>query len=536
MPRVENVEEVKSYIKETALKSAMDRTSLNKDKSGCEVKGIKAIHPITGKEVPIFLGDFVLGDYGTGAVMAVPAHDQRDYEYAATHNLDIIEVIKGGNISEKAFEKSDYLGAGCKLINSEEFDGVTVEEAKSLITKKLINMNLAKETNNYKMRDWVFGRQRFWGEPIPMIYCEDCGWVPADEKDLPVMLPDVAEYEPTDNGESPLAKIDSFVNCKCPKCGKDAKRETDTMPQWAGSSWYFLRYMDPKNNMEFASQEAMKYWNRVDYYDGGSEHIARHLLYARFWIQMLYNFGLVPKKEMIWTRITHGMVLGSDNEKMSKSKGNVINPDEIINNYGADALRVYEMFMGDYAQDAPWSSETLSGCKRFLDRVERLGNKLNCKEGYTDDVLVNKTIKKVTEDNENLKYNTAIAALMSMLNCYERYSEGIAKDDYRVLLMLLNPVAPHLTEELNEIYKLGNSICLSNWPIYDKEKIIDKCVVIGIQVNGKLRSTIEVNVDEDDEKVKEIALKEKNVIAHTNGKNIEKIIVVKNRMVNIVVK
>ena len=388
MPRVENKEEVNAYILETSKKSSMDRTELNKGKTGVEIKGIKAINPINGKEVPIFLGDFVLGDYGTGAVMAVPSHDQRDFEYAKEHNLEMVEVISGGDTSVKAFEKHDYLGKGCKLVNSEEFTGMTVEEAKEAITNKLEKEGIARRVNNYKMRDWIFSRQRFWGEPIPMIYCDKCGWEPMDEKDLPLLLPDIAEYEPTDTGESPLAKIDSFVNTTCPKCGGPAKRETDTMPNWAGSSWYFLRFMDPHNDKEFASMDAMKYWNRVDWYNGGMEHTARHLLYARFWVQMLYNFGLVPKKEMIWTRVSHGMVLGDNNEKMSKSKGNVINPDDIVNDYGADTLRVYEMFMGDYEQDAPWSTDSLKGCKRFIDRVIRLKEELGKVSDNFDYILI----------------------------------------------------------------------------------------------------------------------------------------------------
>ena len=385
------------------------------------------------------------------------------------------------------------------------------------------------------MRDWIFSRQRFWGEPIPMINCPDCGWVPMNEEDLPLLLPDVVEYEPTEDGESPLANITEWVNCKCPKCGKDAKRETDTMPNWAGSSWYFLRYMDPHNDKEFASMDAMKYWKKVDYYDGGMEHTARHLLYARFWVQFLYNIGLVPSKEMIWTRISHGMVLGSNNEKMSKSKGNVINPDDIVNEYGADTLRTYEMFMGDYQMDAPWSTESLRGCDRFLKRVERLGEKLNDKDGYTDEVLVNKTIKKVTEDNETLKYNTAISALMTLLNAYDK-QESITKDDYRILLVLLNPDAPHITEELNEKYNLGKPICESEWPKYDESKIVDDKLTIGVQVNGKLRGTIEIDNGEDEESIKEKAMNVENVKKFTEGKTIVKTIVIKNKIVNIVVK
>ena len=536
MPRVTNKEEVMAYIEETKAKSNLERTDLNKSKTGCEVKGVKAIHPITKEEVPIFLGDFVLGDYGTGAVMAVPSHDERDYEYALAHNLPMIVVIDGGDTSSHAFEKQDYLGKGCTLINSAEFTGLTVEEAKEAITEKLVKQKIARRVNNYKMRDWVFGRQRFWGEPIPMIYCENCGWVPESEENLPVVLPDVAEYEPTDNGESPLAKIEEFVNCKCPKCGRDAKRETDTMPQWAGSSWYFLRYMDPKNKEEFASMEAMKYWGQVDYYDGGSEHTARHLLYARFWVQMLYDYGLTPKSEMIWTRVAHGMVLGSNGEKMSKSKGNVINPDDMVKEYGADTLRTYEMFMGDYQMDAPWSTETLKGCKRFLERVVKLGSKLNEKVGYTDEVLVNKTIKKVTTDNETLKYNTAISSLMSMLNEYDKYKDGITKDDYRVLLHLLNPDAPHITEELNEQYNLGKPLCESAWPIYDEAKTIDKEITIGVQINGKLRSEVTLELNESEELAKDKVLNQDNVKKYIDEKEIVKFIYIPNKIINIIVK
>ena len=535
MPRVKNKKEVEKYIKETSLKSTMDRTELNKGKSGVLVKGVKAINPVNGKEVPIYLGDFVLGDYGTGAVMAVPSHDQRDFEYAKEHDLEIIQVIDGRDISECAFEKGDYLGKGCKLINSEEYSGLTVEEAKEKLTTMLEDKGIGRRVNNYKMRDWVFGRQRFWGEPIPMIHCDKCGWVPVPDSDLPVVLPDVVNYEPTEDGESPLAAIEEFVNCKCPKCGAAAKRETDTMPQWAGSSWYFLRYMDPHNDKEFASMKKMKYWNRVDWYNGGMEHTARHLLYARFWVQFLYNIGLVPNKEMIWTRVSHGMILGSNGEKMSKSKGNVVNPDEIVNAYGADTLRVYEMFIGDYTQDAPWNTDSLKGCDRFLRKVERLGEKVVDKTGYSQEVLMNKTIKKVTDDNLSMKYNTAISALMILVNELEKQDE-ITKDDYRTLLVLLNPDAPHITEELNEKYKLGKPICESTWPDYDEEKIVDEAITIAVQVNGKVRGSIDIAKDEDDESVKAKAMKLENVIKFTEGKEIVKTIVIKNKIVNIVVK
>ena len=535
LPRVENKDEVMDYIHETEKKSAMDRTELNKGKTGCILKGIKAINPVNGREVPVFLGDFVLGSYGTGAVMAVPSHDQRDFEYAVAHNLEMIQVIDGADVSEHAFEKQDYLGVGCKLINSEEFTGLTVEDAKEAITKKLESEGIARRVNNYKMRDWIFSRQRFWGEPIPMINCPKCGWVPMNESDLPLVLPDVAEYEPTDDGESPLAKITSWVNTKCPKCGGDATRETDTMPQWAGSSWYFLRFMDAHNAHEFASMDAMKYWGKVNWYNGGMEHTARHLLYARFWVQMLYNFGLVPNKEMIDVRVSHGMILGSDNQKMSKSKGNVINPDDIVNEYGADTLRTYEMFMGDYQMDAPWNTDSLKGCKRFIDRVIKLGEKLNDKIGYSNEVLINKTIDKVSNDLVTLKYNTAVSALMILLNELDSY-ETITKDEYRLLLTLLNPIAPHITEELNEYYALGNTICKSSWPVVDKSKLVENETTIGVQVNGKVRGTITVSADETEDEIKEKALSEENVKKHIEGKEIVKVIVIKGRIVNIVVK
>ena len=537
MPRVENKEEVKKYIEETKKKSAMDRTELNKGKTGCILKGIKAINPINGKEVPIFLGDFVLGDYGTGAVMAVPSHDQRDFEYAKEHNIEMIQVIDGEDTKEHAFEKQDYLNKGCKLINSEEFSGLTVEEAKEKITEKLVNQKIARKVNNYKMRDWIFSRQRFWGEPIPMINCPECGWVPMNEDELPLLLPDVAEYEPTDDGESPLAKITDWVNCKCPKCGHDAKRETDTMPNWAGSSWYFLRFMDAHNTEEFASMDAMKYWNRVDWYNGGMEHTARHLLYARFWVQFLYNIGLVPNKEMIWTRVSHGMILGSNGEKMSKSKGNVINPDDIVNEFGADTLRVYEMFIGDYQQDASWSTDSLKGCSKFIDRIIKLGEKLNGSNEFSKDteILMNQTIKKVTDDLENIKYNTAVSALMILLNELEKKAE-ISNKDYRTLLLILNPIAPHITEELNEKYELGDLLCKSAWPSYDTSKLVDDTYEMVVQVNGKVRGKIEVDIDITKEEMEKQALNIENVKNHIEGKEIVKVIIIPKKLVNIVVK
>ena len=536
MPKIQNKEEVQNYILETSKKSNMDRTSLNKTKTGCILKGIEAINPVNGKKVPIFVGDFVLGSYGTGAVMAVPAHDARDYEYAKVHNLEMIEVISGGNIKEKAYEKEEYLPINPKLLNSEEFTGLTVSEAKEKITEKLVKMGKAKVVNNYKMRDWIFSRQRFWGEPIPMINCPKCGWVPVPENELPVLLPDVANYEPTDDGESPLAKITDWVNCKCPKCGADAKRETDTMPNWAGSSWYFLRFMDAHNNKEFASMDAMKYWGKVDWYNGGMEHTARHLLYARFWVQFLYNIGLVPNKEMIYKRVSHGMVLGSNKEKMSKSKGNVINPDDIVNEFGADTLRLYEMFMGDYKEDVPWSTESLKGCKRFIDKVIRLKDTLNDNEGFTKDLekIQNQTIKKVTYDLDNMAYNTAVSSLMILTNAYQD-AKSISKEDYRLLLTLLNPIAPHITEELNE--SIGFSpIVNSTWPVYDEDKTKDTTVTIAVSVNGKVRGKLEVDVDTPSDILQEKAFTLPNVQNFTNGKEIVKVIAIPNKIVNIVVK
>lgn len=528
---ITNMDEVKKYQDFAKSKSAFERTEVNKDKTGVKLEGITVKNPLNGEIVDVFISDYVMMGYGTGAIMAVPAHDQRDYEFAKKFNLKIIPVIKGGDI-----EKEAYTGDG-QMINSDFLNGC--ENKKDSIKKMLEyleNKKIGREKVNYKLQDWIFSRQRFWGEPIPMIHCDKCGWQPVKEEDLPLLLPDVAEYEPTENGESPLAKITDWVNCKCPKCGSDAKRETDTMPNWAGSSWYFLRYMDAHNDNAFASMEAMKYWKKVNWYNGGMEHTARHLLYARFWVQFLYNIGLVPSKEMIWTRVSHGMVLGSDNQKMSKSKGNVINPDDIIKEYGADTLRTYEMFMGDYQQDAPWSTDSLKGCKRFIDKVIRLYDKVNNEKGLTKsfEVVQNKTIKNVTLDLERMGYNTYISSLMILTNAYDD-SESISKEDYRLLLQLLNPVAPHITEELNE--KLGYTpIFESKWPTYDESKLVEEDFDIAVQVNGKLRATISININDDEQTIKEKALNSQNVIKHTEGKEIVKVIVIKNKIVNVVVK
>lgn len=524
----EQREDVNKYIDACKLKNDMERTELNKDKTGV-FTGAYAINPVNGCEIPIWISDYVLASYGTGAIMAVPAHDTRDFEFATKFGLKIIPVLQGPT------EELPYVGDGVH-INSEFLNGLGKEEAISKMIKWLEENKCGEAQINYKMRDWIFSRQRFWGEPIPMVHCDTCGWVPLNESDLPLVLPDVAEYEPTDDGESPLANITDWVNTTCPKCGGPARRETDTMPNWAGSSWYFLRFMDAHNDHEFASMDAMKYWNRVDWYNGGMEHTARHLLYARFWVQFLYNIGLVPHKEMIWTRVSHGMVLGSNNEKMSKSKGNVINPDDIVNEYGADTLRVYEMFMGDYEQDAPWSTDSLKGCKRFLDRIVRLKDRVASGDEYSKNLetIIHQSIKKVTYDLSHIAYNTAVSTLMILLNKYEE-CEHITKKDYTLLLTLLNPMAPHITEELNESFG-QKPICEGTWPEYDEAKTILNEKEIGVQVNGKLRGSIVVSIDDSEDVIKDKALNNDNVKRHIEGLEIVKVIVIKGRIVNIVVK
>ncbi len=530
--KISNFDEIESYREKIKNKTEFERTQVNKDKTGVCIKGLTGINPITNKEIPIYISDYVMMSYGTGAIMAVPAHDERDYEFAKKFGIDIVEVIKGGDISEKA-----YTGDG-EMVNSGVLNGLTNKKDS---TKKMIEYleenNLGHEKVNYKLQDWIFSRQRFWGEPIPLVYCEDCGWVPVKEEDLPVRLPDVTNYEPTDDGESPLAAITDWVNTTCPHCGKPAKRETDTMPNWAGSSWYWLRYMDAHNDKEFASQDALKYWGKLDFYNGGMEHATRHLLYARFWNQFLYNIGLVPNKEPFETRVSHGMILGEGGVKMSKSLGNVVNPDDMVASYGADALRTYEMFIGDYEKEVAWSEQGLNGCKRFIDRVVRVGEKVTAKNGYSEKLesLIHKTIKKVTEDIDTMKFNTAVSALMILLNKFEEQEE-ITKDDYRTFLILLNPIAPHITEELNEKYALGEAICKSSWPKYDIAKTVDQEKEIAVQVNGKVRATITININEDEESIKEKALTAENVKNHTAGKEIVKVIIIKGKIVNIVVK
>ena len=527
---IKNMDEIESYRNSTKMKTEFERTQVNKDKTGVKIDGLVGINPINDKKLPVYISDYVMMNYGTGAIMAVPAHDERDYEFAHKFGIDIVEVIKGGDISVEA-----YTGDG-EMINSGILNGYTnKKDSIQAMIKYLEENDLGKARVNYKLQDWIFSRQRFWGEPIPIVCCDSCGYVPVPESELPVVLPDVVNYEPTDDGESPLAAIDEWVNTTCPKCGMPAKRETDTMPNWAGSSWYWLRYMDANNKNEFASMDALKYWGKLDFYNGGMEHATRHLLYARFWNQFLYNIGLVPNKEPFNVRVSHGMILGEGGVKMSKSIGNVINPDDMVEIYGADSLRCYEMFIGDYEKEVAWSEQGLNGCKRFLDRVVRIGEKVVDGENYSLEKLTHQTIKKVTEDIDNMKFNTAVSSLMILLNEFEKL-DSITKADYRVFLLLLNPVAPHITEEMNEKYNLGEVICKSNWPSYDAAKTVDLERDIAVQVNGKVRATIRINVDDSDDVIKEKAMKEENVIKHLDGKEIVKVIVIKGKIINIVVK
>ena len=528
--KISNVDEILEYKKQANMKTEFERTELVKDKTGVKIEGVMAVNPITGKSIDVYVSDYVMMNYGTGAIMAVPAHDERDYEFAKKYGIDIVPVIKGGNI-----DKGAYTGDG-EYINSDILNGITnKEDGIKKMLELLENKSIGTPKTNYRLQDWIFSRQRFWGEPIPLIHCDKCGWVPVPEEELPVLLPDVVNYEPTDDGESPLANIKEWVECSCPKCGGKATRETDTMPNWAGSSWYFLRYMDPNNDKEFVSKEALDYWGKVDWYNGGMEHTARHLLYARFWNQFLYNIGLVPNKEPIDVRVSHGMILGPNGEKMSKSKGNVINPDDVVNEYGADVLRTYEMFIGDYEKDAAWSTNGLKGCKRFLERIWNLQDKLNDNKGYTNETLVHQTIKKVSSDLDNMKYNTAVSALMILLNDYDKYVT-ITKDDLRVLLHLLNPIAPHITEEVNEIAKLGKPLCVSDYPTYDDDKTIDKTYEMVMQVNGKVRAKTILDIDTSRDDMLKVAKENDNIKKYLEGKEIVREIVVPGKLVNIVVK
>ena len=536
--RITNIEEVENYKNQAALKSDFERSELNKDKTGVEIKGLRAINPVTNKEIPIWVSDYVLITYGTGAIMAVPAHDDRDYAFASKFGIPMLQVVESNNkenicdLSKEAFtDVEDGV-----LVNSDFLNGLSVSDAKKKIISFLEEKGIGTKKVNYKLRDWVFSRQRYWGEPIPMIHCEKCGWVPVPENELPLVLPDIEDYEPGENGESPLAKLDSWINTKCPCCGGDAKRETDTMPQWAGSSWYYLRYMDAHNENALASKEALNYWSPVDWYNGGMEHTTLHLLYSRFWHKFLYDIGVVPTKEPYQKRTSHGMILGSNGEKMSKSKGNVINPDDIVAEFGADTFRVYEMFMGPFDQTASWSMESIRGCGKFLDRVWNLQDMLVEGDTYTPkfEKMMNKAIKKVSSDIEEMKFNTAVSTFMTMVN--EFYKEKqINKAEFKTLLQLLNPFAPHMTEEL--FSKLSNeTIANTPWPTFDESKTIDDEIEVPIQINGKVKSTISVVLDSSEETVKELVHKNEAIQNQLDGKTIVKEIYVKNKIYNIVVK
>ena len=532
--KITNMDEVAAYRQEAAKKSDFERTELAKDKTGVKISGVTAINPVNGREVPIFIADYVLISYGTGAIMAVPAHDTRDWEFAKKFGLPIIEVVAGGEDVQAAPYTECATG---KLVNSGFLDGMSVEDAKKAIQEWLTERDLGERKTNYKLRDWVFSRQRYWGEPIPIVHCDKCGYVPVPESELPLVLPNVDSYEPTDNGESPLAKMTDWVNTTCPHCGGPAHRETDTMPQWAGSSWYFLRYCDPHNDKELASPEALKYWTPVDWYNGGMEHTTLHLLYSRFWHKFLYDIGVVPSPEPYAKRTSHGMILGENGEKMSKSRGNVVNPDEIVRDYGADTMRVYEMFIGDFEKAAPWSQSSIKGSKRFLDKVWALSDKLTEGDSYRAEIesAFHRTIKKVTEDIEGLKMNTAIAALMSLLNDIQGFG-GINKAEFKTYLILLNPFAPHMTEELWQQAGFEGMLNEAEWPKYDEAKCADSTVEIAVQVNGKIKARINVAADISAPDAIAAAKADGAVTAAIEGKSIIKELYVPKKLVNIVVK
>ena len=531
---ISNMDEIKKYQEAAARKSDFERTEVAKEKTGVRIDGVNAINPVNNKEIPIFISDYVLVSYGTGAIMAVPAHDTRDWEFAKKFDLPIIEVVKGGNVQEEAYTDC----AKGIMVNSGMLDGLTVDEAKKKIIDWLTSEGKGHAKVNYKLRDWVFSRQRYWGEPIPMVYCEKCGYVPIDEKDLPLRLPMVESYEPTDNGESPLAKMTDWINTTCPCCGGKAKRETDTMPQWAGSSWYYLRYMDPHNKNALASKEALNYWSPVDWYNGGMEHTTLHLLYSRFWHKFLYDIGVVPTPEPYAKRTSHGMILGENGEKMSKSRGNVVNPDEIVDEYGADTMRLYEMFIGDFEKAAPWSKASIRGCRRFVERYWNLQSVLIDGDKIRPELegAFNKAIKKVGEDIENIKFNTAIATLMALINDISNV-KSINKEELRIFSILLNPFAPHVTEEVYEACKLGNGILAeAEWPEYDESKCVDESVEIVVQVNGKIKAKLNIPVDADKDAVLDLAKNDENVKKAIDGMKIIKEIVVPKKLVNLVVK
>ena len=532
--KLQNLDAVRAYQAEAAKKSDFERTEVAKDKTGVRLEGVEAINPLTGTTIPIFISDYVLVSYGTGAIMAVPAHDTRDWEFAKKFDLPIIEVVKGGDVQKEAFTDCD---TGI-MVNSGILDGMTVEEAKVRIKDYLEETGIGHRKVNYKLRDWVFARQRYWGEPIPIVHCEKCGYVPIDESELPLVLPQVDSYEPTDNGESPLSKMTDWVNTTCPKCGGNAMRETDTMPQWAGSSWYFLRYMDPHNDESFASKEALDYWHQVDWYNGGMEHTTLHLLYSRFWHKFLYDIGMVPTAEPYAKRTSHGMILGENGEKMSKSRGNVVNPDDVVNEFGADTLRLYEMFIGDFEKAAPWSNAGIKGCRRFIERYWNLQSILIDGEAIRPEMenSFHKAIKKVSYDIENLKFNTAIAALMALMNVIAEKG-SINKAELSVFTMLLNPFAPHVTEEVWSEMKLGEGMVTEQiWPKYDESKCKDDVIEIVVQVNGKVRTRLSVAADIQKDDAIALAKAEDRIAAEINGKNVVKEIYVPGKLVNIVVK
>lgn len=530
--QIKNIEEIRSYRQEVAKKSELERTDLSKEKTGYKIDGLTAINPLTNKEIPVYVSDYVLMTYGTGAIMAVPAHDDRDYEFAKKFNIEMIPVIEGSDIENSAFTETNE----GNLINSEFLNGLSVDEAKEKMYEYIEEKEIGHKKTNYKLRDWVFSRQRYWGEPIPLVYCEHCGWVPLEEKDLPLVLPKVDNYEPTDNGESPLSNIDEFVHTKCPKCGRDAVRETDTMPQWAGSSWYYLRYTDPHNDEAIASKENLDYYVPVDWYNGGMEHTTLHLLYSRFWHKFLYDIGVVPTKEPYMKRTSHGMILGDNNEKMSKSRGNVVNPDDIVRDFGADTLRCYEMFIGDFEKSAPWSENGVKGCRKFLDKVWRTQELVDGDSNFEKmETLVHQTIKKVSEDYENLKFNTAIAQLMTLLNELNNLDK-ISEEQFKIFLILLNPVCPHITEEIWQRMGYEGYVHEASWPEYDESKTILDVIELPIQVNGKLRATVEISRDASEDEVFEKAIADDVVAKYLEGKNVVKKIYVKGRIFNIIVK
>ncbi|MDY4172011.1 MAG: leucine--tRNA ligase [Evtepia sp.] len=528
-----NWDEVTAYMEAAARKSDFERTELAKEKTGVKLDGVMGINPVNGRQIPIFISDYVLVSYGTGAIMAVPAHDDRDWEFAKKFGCEIIEVVQGGDVEKAAFTLKDDTGI---MVNSDFLNGLTVKEAIPAMKKWLEEKGIGHEKVNYKLRDWVFSRQRYWGEPIPLVNCEKCGWVPLPEDQLPLLLPEVESYEPTDNGESPLAPMTDWVNTTCPCCGGPAKRETDTMPQWAGSSWYFLRYMDPHNDKALASKEALNYWGQVDWYNGGMEHTTLHLLYSRFWHKFLYDIGVVPFAEPYHKRTSHGMILGEGGEKMSKSRGNVVNPNDVVAQYGADTMRMYIMFIGDFEKAAAWSDNAVKGCKRFLDRIWNLAEQVTEADAYGKDneALVHKTIKKVCDDIENMKFNSAIAALMTLTNQF--YDKGANKAEFKTLLQLLSPFAPHMADELWERFGFEGLASTSSWPVYDESKTIASEVTIAVQVGGKLKTTVTVPMGSDQEAVLAVVTADTKIAKLMEGKNLVKVIHVPNKLVNLILK